>query len=55
LSLFARMDDESSEDDLDYFVVLDLSAARSSTRVALTTTRGKRRVKVPKLSVGTLG
>jgi hypothetical protein len=28
------MDDESSEDDLDYFVVLDLAAAESSLRTA---------------------
>jgi hypothetical protein len=27
LSPFARMDDESSEDDLDYFVALDLFVA----------------------------
>jgi hypothetical protein len=31
---FTRMDDESSEDDLDYFVALDLSIAESPSRVA---------------------
>jgi hypothetical protein len=66
LSPFARMDDESSEDDLDYFMVLDLSivessprvastAAESSSTVASTAARSKRRNRVPKQSVGTLG
>jgi hypothetical protein len=59
LSPFARMNDESSEDDLDYFMALDLSvvessprvappAVVSSSRVAPTTVRGKRRIRVPK-------
>jgi hypothetical protein len=34
MSPFASMDDESSEDDLDYFVVLDLSIVESPPRVA---------------------
>jgi hypothetical protein len=33
-SLFAWIDDESSEDDLDYFVVLDLAVAESPLKVA---------------------
>jgi hypothetical protein len=36
LSPFARMDDDSSEDDLDYFMALDLSVGESSPKVALT-------------------
>jgi hypothetical protein len=35
------MDNESLEDVLDYFVALDLCAAESSSRVALTAARGK--------------
>jgi hypothetical protein len=34
VSPFARMGDESSKDDLDYFVVLDLSVVESLSRVA---------------------
>jgi hypothetical protein len=34
VSTLAGMDDESSEDDLDYFVALDLSVAESPSRVA---------------------
>jgi hypothetical protein len=60
LSPFARMDDESSEEDLDFFVVLDVSAARSKTaesssRVSSTAARGKRRVGVPKRRLGSTG
>jgi hypothetical protein len=66
ISPFARMDDESSDDDLDYFRALDLSvaesspgvaptAAESSSSVAPTKLRGKRRIRVPKRSVGMLG
>jgi hypothetical protein len=40
MSPFAGMDDESSKDDLDYFVALDLSVAESSPRVTPTTTAG---------------
>jgi hypothetical protein len=36
MSPFARMDDESLKDDLDYFMALDLFVAESSPRVALT-------------------
>jgi hypothetical protein len=63
---FDRMDDESSEDDLDYFMALDLSVAKSSPRVAPTATesssrvaptasRGKRRIEVLKQSVEMIG
>jgi hypothetical protein len=66
LSPFARMDDEFSKDDLDYFMALDLSVKESSPRVAPTAVeslskvaptaaRGKRRIRVPKQSVGMLG
>jgi hypothetical protein len=66
MCLFAGIDDESSEDDLDYFVVLDLSVAESPPRVAPTAVvsspkvvpnelRGKRRIRVSKRSVGMLG
>jgi hypothetical protein len=67
MSPFARMDDESSKDDLDYFVALDLSVAESSPRVTPTTTagtsprvapgepRGQRRIGVSKRNVGMLG
>jgi hypothetical protein len=51
LSPFARMDDESLEDDLDYFMALDLAVAESSPRVALVELQGKRRIKVSKRSV----
>jgi hypothetical protein len=34
VSLFTRMDDESLEDDLDYFVALDLSVTETPSRVA---------------------
>jgi hypothetical protein len=44
LSPFARMDDESSEDDLDYFMALDLSMVESSPRVAPTTVESSSRV-----------
>jgi hypothetical protein len=66
MSPFARMDDESSKDDLDYFVALDLSVAESSPRVTPTTTagtsprvapgepRGQRRIGVSKRNVGML-
>jgi hypothetical protein len=36
LSPFARMDDDSSEDVLDYFMALDLSLVESSPKVAPT-------------------
>ena len=36
MSLFAKMDDESLEDDIDYFMVLDLFVVESSPRVAPT-------------------
>jgi hypothetical protein len=60
------MDDESSEDELDYFMALHLSvvessprvapsAVESSSRVAPTAARGKRRIGVLKRSVGMLG
>lgn len=54
------MNDECLEDDLDFFVALDLSATESravesSSRISPTTTRGKRRVGVPKQRVGTFG
>jgi hypothetical protein len=60
LSPFARMDDESSEEDLYFFVALDLFAresrmVESSSRVSPTMARGKRRVGVPKQRVGTFG
>jgi hypothetical protein len=66
MSLFARMEDESSEDDLDYFMALDLSVAESSPRVAPTVAeslsrvgsnapRVKRRIGVSKQSVGIIG
>jgi hypothetical protein len=66
MSPFARMDDGSSEDDLDYFMALDLAVVESllrvaptamdlSPRVALAELRGKRRVEVSKRSVGMLG
>jgi hypothetical protein len=66
MSPFARMDDESLEDDIDYFMVLDLfvvessprdapTAAESSSRVAPTVPRGKRRIKVSKRSAGMVG
>jgi hypothetical protein len=62
MCLFAGIDDESSEDDLDYFVVLDLSVAESPPRVAFIAVvsspkvapdelRGKRRIGVSKRSV----
>jgi hypothetical protein len=44
MNLFARMDDESSEDDLDYFMALDLSMAESSPRSAPTATESPSRV-----------
>src|SRR5688572_21663243 len=55
LSPFARMDDESLEDDLDYFMALDLAVAESSPRVALVELQGKKRIGVSKRSVGMLG
>lgn len=56
-SPFARMDDESSEKDLDFFEALDVSAeesktVESSSRVSLTAARGKRRVGEPKRRLG---
>jgi hypothetical protein len=44
MSPFSRMDDESSEDDLDYFMALDLSIMKSSPRVAPTTVESSSRV-----------
>jgi hypothetical protein len=41
-SLFVGIDDKSSEDDLDYFVALDLSVAESPSRVATLGQRGLR-------------
>jgi hypothetical protein len=38
-SPFSWIDDESSEDDLDYFAALDLAAAESPLRVAPATRR----------------
>jgi hypothetical protein len=66
VSPFAGMDNESSEDDLDYFVALDLSvteslpmvaptALASSPRAAPCELQGKRRIGVPKQSVRMLG
>jgi hypothetical protein len=66
MSPFSRIDDESLEDDLDYFMALDLVVAESLARVAPTTVeslrrvapielRGKRRIEVSKRSVGMLG
>jgi hypothetical protein len=67
MSLFAGMNNESLEDDLDYFVALDLSVvespprfahtatARTSPRVAPSEQRGPRKIGVSKLSVGMLG
>jgi hypothetical protein len=40
MSLFARMDNESLKDDLDYFVALDLSVTESLPRVTPTTVAG---------------
>jgi hypothetical protein len=66
MTLFAKMDDESSEDDLDYFMALDLAIAQSSSKAAPTEAEsspriapaelwGKRRIGVSKRSVGMLG
>jgi hypothetical protein len=66
MSPFPGMDDESSEDDLDYFVALDLSATESTPRVAPNVAvslprvvpdelRGKIRIRMSKRSVGMLG
>jgi hypothetical protein len=55
LSTFARMDDESLEDDLDYFMALDLAVVESSPRVAPIELRDKRRIGVSKQSVGMMG
>ena len=66
MSPFARVGDKSLEDDLDYFMALDLAVVESllrvaptamdlSPRVALAELRGKRRVEVSKRSVGMLG
>jgi hypothetical protein len=63
---FAGMDDESSEDDLDYFVALNLSVTESPPRIAPTVVASlprvvpdelwdKRRIEVLKRSVGMLG
>jgi hypothetical protein len=57
LSPFARMNEESSEEDLDFFVGLDVSEAESrmwesSSRVPLIVVRSKRRVGVPKRRLG---
>jgi hypothetical protein len=54
------MDDESSKENLNFFVALDLCATESrmtesSSRDLLTETIGKRRVRVPKRRVGTVG
>jgi hypothetical protein len=60
LSPFARMDEESSKEDLDFSVVLDVSAVEprteeSSSRVPLIAARSKRRVGVSKQRLGTAG
>ena len=52
---FARMDVESLEDDLDYFMALNLADVESSPRVAPTELRGKKKIGVSKWSVGVLG
>jgi hypothetical protein len=66
-SPFAWIDDESSEDDLDYFVALDLAAAESPLRVAPLEApatsagvapgepRGQNKIGVSKQSVGMVG
>jgi hypothetical protein len=59
MSPFARVGDKSLEDDLDYFMALDLDVAESSPRVASTAVessssvalaelQGKRRIRVSK-------
>jgi hypothetical protein len=58
LSPFARMDDESSKEDLDFVVPLDVSATESrtgdpSSRVSPIVARSKRRVGVLKRRLGT--
>jgi hypothetical protein len=66
MSPFARMEDESLKDDLNYFMALDLFVAESSPRVTLTTAetsswvaptvlQGRRKIRVLKQSVGMLG
>jgi hypothetical protein len=49
MSPFARMENESLEDDLDYFMALDLAVVESSPRVAPTVTESSSRVAPAKL------
>jgi hypothetical protein len=60
LGPFAKMDEESSEEDLDFFIVLDVSATesrmgKSSSRAPMTVVKSKRRVDVPKQRLGNAG
>jgi hypothetical protein len=60
LSPFARMDEESSEEDLDFFIALDVSTVESSmgessSRAPSIVAKSKRRVGVPKRKVGNVG
>jgi hypothetical protein len=60
LGPFAKMDEESLEEDLDFFIVLDVSATesrmgKSSSRAPMTVVKSKRRVDVPKQRLGNAG
>jgi hypothetical protein len=55
VSPFTGMDDESLEDDLDYFVALDLSVAETPSRVAPGEPWGQKKIGMSKQSVGIIG